>query len=164
MNGQFYWALGGAAIGAILVAISGGMMTVTGEWYHRLKFPGWKPPDWAFGPIWTTILIMAVIATAYAWDASPDSGTQSIILMALIINAGLNIFWNALFFAMKRPDLALLEVVLLWLSILALVLLFGRVSTIAALLILPYLVWVGIASALNLAIVRLNPPFGRARQ
>lgn len=161
MNGEFYWALGGATIGAIVVAIAGGILTVTGEWYHRLNFPGWKPPDWAFGPIWTAILIMAVVATAYAWDAAPDSGTRHIILMALIINAGLNIFWNALFFAMKRPDLALAEVVLLWLSILALVLLFAQVSTRAAILMVPYLIWVGIASALNLAIVRLNPPFRR---
>ena len=81
--------------------------------------------------------------------------------MALIINAGLNILWNAIFFAMKRPDLALIEVFFLWLSILALVLLFAQVSTIAAVLMLPYLVWVGVASALNLAIVRLNPPFRR---
>jgi len=161
MNGEFYWALGGSAIGAIVVAIAGGVLTVTGEWYHRLNFPGWKPPDWAFGPIWTAILIMAVVATAYAWDAAPDSGTQHIILMALIINAGLNILWNAIFFAMKRPDLALIEVFFLWLSILALVLLFAQVSTIAAVLMLPYLVWVGVASALNLAIVRLNPPFRR---
>jgi benzodiazapine receptor len=161
MNCEFYWALGGAAIGAIIVAVAGGVMTVTGDWYHRLKFPGWKPPDWAFGPIWTAILIMAVIATAYAWVAAPDRGMQSIILMALIINAGLNILWNALFFAMKRPDFALIEVILLWLSILALALLFAQVSTLAALLMLPYLVWVGIASALNLAIVRLNPPFRR---
>lgn len=163
MISEFYWALGSAAIGAIFVAIAGGVMTVTGEWYHRLKFPDWKPPDWAFGPIWTAILIMAVMATAYAWTAAPDSGTKSIILMALIINAGLNIFWNALFFAMKRPDFALIEVVLLWLSILALVLLFAPLATIAAVLMLPYLLWVGIAAALNLAIVRRNPPFGRAR-
>lgn len=161
MSGEFYWALGGAAIGAIIVAVAGGVMTVTGDWYHRLKFPGWKPPDWAFGPVWTAILIMAVVATAYAWVAAPDSGMQSIILMALIINAGLNILWNALFFAMKRPDFALIEVILLWLSILALVLLFAQVSTVAALLMLPYLVWVSIASALNLAIVQLNPPFRR---
>ena len=68
--------------------------------------------------------------------------------------------WSFLFFKLQRPDLALIEVGLLWLSVLAMIIYVRRFSGLAALLLLPYLVWVGVAAALNLAIVRLNAPFG----
>jgi len=156
----FLTALAVSAGVAIVVAVAGGLLTELSPWYDRLKKPSWKPPDWAFGPIWTVILILAVISAALAWDAAPDSATRGWILIVLIINSILNIAWSGVFFKMKRPDWALAEVLLLWLSIVALIVVLGQASRLAGLLMVPYLAWVSTAAFLNYRIVQLNRPFG----
>jgi benzodiazapine receptor len=145
---------------ALVVAVAGGVLTTIGPWYQGLRRPAWKPPDWAFGPIWTTIFTLAAISAVLAWNADAGPERRGALLLAYAVNAVLNIAWSAIFFRLRRPDWALAEVVLLWLSILALIVVTLRVSTLAAVLLLPYLAWVGIAAVLNRAIVRLNGPFG----
>ena len=157
---EFLWPLGIASGVAIVVAIAGALLTETGAWYDALKKPSWKPPDWAFGPVWTTIFVLTVIATALAWAAAEGTGARPLIFWALTINAVLNIAWSGIFFKMRRPDWALREVVLLWFSILGLVLVLGSVSFWAGVLLVPYLLWVSTASYLNLRIVQMNGPFG----
>lgn len=157
---EFLWPLGIASGVAVVVAIAGAVLTETGAWYDSLKKPAWKPPDWAFGPVWTTIFVLAVIATAIAWDAAAGTGARPLIFWALAINAVLNIAWSGIFFKLRRPDWALGEVVLLWLSILSLILVLGSVSTLAGVLLVPYLLWVSTATFLNLRIVQMNGPFG----
>lgn len=157
---EFLWPLGIASAVTIVVAIAGAVLTETGAWYDTLKKPAWKPPDWAFGPVWTTIFVLAVIATALAWQASAGTGARPLIFWALAINAIVNIAWSGIFFKMRRPDWALREVVLLWFSVLSLVIVLGSASTWAGILLLPYLLWVSIASFLNLRIVQMNGPFG----
>lgn len=157
---EFLWPLGIASAVTIVVAIAGAVLTETGAWYDTLKKPAWKPPDWAFGPVWTTIFVLAVIATALAWRASAGTGARPLIFWALAINAIVNIAWSGIFFKMRRPDWALREVVLLWCSVLSLVIVLGASSTWAGILLLPYLLWVSIASFLNLRIVQMNGPFG----
>ncbi|MGU3540618.1 TspO/MBR family protein [Methylobacterium sp. A54F] len=150
-----------AALVAVATGFAGGLLTVTGPWYHGLRQPAWKPPDWAFGPVWATILACAVASAAMAWGAA-DAGARGLLVAAYAVNVVLNVAWSGLFFRARRPDWALAEVVLLWLSVLALVVVTAPASTAAALLLLPYLAWVGVAAVLNLRIVRLNRPFGRA--
>lgn len=143
---------------AILVAAVGGVLTEIGPWYNSLRFPSWKPPNWAFGPVWTTIFILCVITATMAWAGASQS--QRLWLVALFgLNGGLNILWNILFFKLRRPDWALIETAFLWLSVAALMAFIWPISATASLLLTPYLVWVGIAGCLNLAIVRLNAPF-----
>ncbi|SFG84608.1 TspO/MBR family protein [Methylobacterium gossipiicola] len=155
------WISIAVAVGvALVVAVAGGVLTTLGPWYHGLRRPAWKPPDWAFGPIWATIFALAAVSAVIAWNADARPEPRRALLVAYGVNAVLNIAWSAIFFRMRRPDWALAEVVLLWLSILALILVTLRVSTLGAVLLLPYLVWVGIAAVLNRAIVRLNGPFG----
>ncbi|KQO56769.1 TspO protein [Methylobacterium sp. Leaf469] len=162
-SGQWNWTPIAVAAGiALVVAVAGGVLTTIGPWYQSLRRPDWKPPDWAFGPIWTTIFTLAAISAVLAWNADASPERRSALLVAYAVNAVLNIAWSAIFFRMRRPDWALAEVVLLWLSILALILVTLRVSTLGAVLLLPYLAWVGIAAVLNRAIVRLNGPFGAA--
>jgi translocator protein len=157
------WLPAAVAVAACLVVgVAGGVLTVTGPWYHALRRPGWKPPDWAFGPIWTTIFALTAISSVMAWHASPDASFRTLLLSAYGVNAVLNIAWSGLFFRAERPDWAFVEVIFLWLSILALLLITARVSATGAALLLPYLIWVGVAAFLNRAIVRLNGPFGRA--
>ena len=142
---------------AIVVGGIGGAATEIGPWYYSLVKPSWQPPDWAFGPIWTLIYITTGIAGVRAWRLG-DAGQRRMFLIALLINCVLNVVWSLLFFKMQRPDLALIEVVALWLSILPLILLPLRYSPRSSLLMLPYLAWVSVAAYLNLTIVRLNPP------
>jgi tryptophan-rich sensory protein len=140
---------------AILVGGIGGGATEIGPWYYSLVKPAWQPPDWAFGPIWTLIYITTGIAGVRAWRLG-DTRQRRMFLIALLINCVLNLVWSLLFFKMQRPDLALIEVVALWLSIVPLMLLPLRYSPRSSLLMLPYLAWVSVAAYLNLAIVRLN--------
>ena len=157
---SFPWTLGATALAAVIVAVAGGILTETGPWYRALKKPSWKPPDWAFGPVWTVILVLAAISAALAWEAATEPGAKAKVLTVLIVNSVLNIAWSGIFFKLRRPDWALREVVLLWVSVLSLILVLGSVSGLAGLLLVPYLLWVSTASFLNLRIVQMNGPFG----
>lgn len=157
---SFPWTLGGTALAAVIVAVAGGVLTETGPWYRALKKPSWKPPDWAFGPVWTVILVLAAISAALAWEAATDPGDKAKVLTVLVVNSVLNIAWSGIFFKMKRPDWALVEVVVFWFSILALVVVLGGQSALAGWLMVPYLAWVSVATFLNYRIVRMNGPFG----
>lgn len=147
---------------AILVALAGGILTDTGAWYRSLRRPSWKPPDWAFGPVWTVIFTLTATSAVLAWNADAGWGSRAALLAAYAINAVLNVAWSGLFFTLRRPDWALVELVLLWLSIVGLILVTAPLSITAALLLVPYLAWVGTAGFLNRAIVRLNGPFRSA--
>lgn len=149
-----------AALAALGVAMLGGLMTDIGPWYQQLKQPPWKPPDWAFGPAWTIIYALAAAAGVQAWRAAPDRAARESTLMLFALNGFLNVLWSLLYFRLRRPDWALVEVVALWLSVLALMVVLGRWSTPARWLLLPYLAWVAYAGALNWASVELNGPFG----
>jgi len=148
-----------AALSAIVVAVAGGWLTTIDPWYRSLRVPSWKPPDWAFGPVWTTIFTLAAIAGVLAWNAAPDGPERFWLLTAFAVNGILNIAWSGVFFRLQRPDWALVEVAALWLSVAVLILVVGRHSGLGALLLVPYLVWVGTAAMLNWSIVRLNGPF-----
>lgn len=147
---------GGAAV---LVAVLGATITDLGPWYRSLAKPSWTPPDGAFGMIWTVIFSLTALAAVAAWRAAPDNSAGDWLIGLFALNGFLNILWSLLFFRMQRPDWALIEVALLWLSIVALIVACARHSRFSALLLLPYLAWVSIAAALNYAIVDLNAPF-----
>ncbi|MBM3364583.1 MAG: tryptophan-rich sensory protein [Betaproteobacteria bacterium] len=143
---------------SLLVGGLGGAATEIGPWYFQLQKPSWQPPDWLFGPAWTTIYILTSIAGVKAWRRA-DEVQHRYFLGALLLNLVLNLFWSLIFFTSQRPDIALLEVVPLWLSILLMVLLVRSYSPQSALLMLPYLGWVAFAAYLNWTIVKLNAPF-----
>lgn len=143
---------------SLLVGGLGGAATEIGPWYFQLQKPSWQPPDWLFGPAWTTIYVLTSIAGVKAWRRA-DEVHRRYFLGALLLNLVLNLLWSLIFFTSQRPDIALLEVVPLWLSILLMVLLVRGYSPQSALLMLPYLGWVAFAAYLNWTIVKLNAPF-----
>ncbi len=146
-----------AAAAAALVAALGGLVTRLDPWYYQLALPSWKPPDWLFGPAWTLIFGCTALSGYQSWThAGRDRAFQARLLALFCINGLLNIAWSALFFRFHRPDWALLEVFLLWVSILGLIVLSSRKSVAAAWLLVPYLAWVSFAAALNYSVVRLN--------
>lgn len=149
-----------AVLAAVAVGALGGLATDIGPWYQQLKKPSWQPPDWLFGPVWTTIYALATIAGLRAAMAAPDRAARRQIVAAFFANASFNVLWSLLFFALHRPDWAFYEVGFLWVSIVVLIAVLGRHSRLAAWLIAPYLAWVSFAAYLNYTIVQLNQPFG----
>ncbi|MCU0837414.1 MAG: tryptophan-rich sensory protein [Rhodospirillales bacterium] len=149
-----------AAIVTFAVAALGSALTDIGPWYYALKKPSWQPPDWLFPVGWTIIFTLTATAAVLSWRAAYGTPLSAWIVVLFAFNGVLNALWSALFFRLQRPDWALIEVVLLWLSIVALIAVTALVSRTAAVLLLPYLLWVTFASALNTAVVRMNAPFG----
>jgi translocator protein len=147
-----------AVLWGLIVAGAGAFLTELSPWYHALKRPSWQPPDWLFGPTWTVILGLASLSLFLGLRQSQDRDGRVLILGLFVLNGVLNVLWSPLFFKLRRPDLALGEVPLLWLSILLPIVLLWSVSRISSLLLFPYLAWVSFAAFLNLMIVRLNRP------
>jgi translocator protein len=148
-----------AAAVAIFIGVLGGTLTDTGPWYQNLRKPPWQPPDWLFGPAWTLIFALATVSAVYAWRAAIDRAQREWVIGLFALNGFFNVLWSTLFFALKRPDWALIEVAFLWLSILLPIMVFWRLAKPASLYLLPYLMWVSFAAFLNLTVVRLNGPF-----
>jgi tryptophan-rich sensory protein len=157
-------SLGALAMAGVWMVGLGGMGVVATQlspWYYELRKPAWKPSDVLFGPVWSTIFLCAAIAFVLAWNAegaTPSARTRLVVVY--LVNAVLNVGWSLLFFRMRRPDWALVEVAALWISIVAMIWALAPLSKLGAALIAPYLAWVSFASVLNRAIVRLNAPFG----
>ena len=137
----------------------GGAFTELGPWYFSLQHPAWKPPDAAFGVIWTAIFTLSAVSGAMAWHAAHTPELRRRVTWLFGTNAVLNILWSALYFKCQRPDWALVEVVFLWLSIAALIVALWPLSRKASTLLMPYALWVAVAAALNLETVELNGPF-----
>ncbi len=147
-----YWSLF-PFLALVIVTASSGLLFRPGEWYETLRKPSWTPPNWLFGPVWSTLYIMIAVAGWLVWNADPGSAAIWFWGLQLVLNG----FWSYFFFGRRRMDLAFADVVLMWLSVLAFIVSAAGISSAAALLFVPYLVWVTIAAALNLAVWRLNP-------
>jgi len=147
-----------AALAAIFVALLGATITDLGPWYQQLQKPSWQPPEWLFGPAWTAIFALTALSAIEAWR-SAATDKRSTLVGLFCLNGFLNVLWSLLFFRAQRPDWALAEVSLLWLSILWLIIVLARISSRASCLLIPYLFWVTFAAYLNLTVVRLNAPF-----
>ncbi|MEO0398664.1 MAG: TspO/MBR family protein [Pseudomonadota bacterium] len=148
-----------AGAAALSVSFAGGSLTTIGPWYRALEKSTLNPPDWVFGPVWTIIYILVVFSAVYGWRTAQTPSRRRWVTVLFLANAGLNVGWSALFFAMQRPDWALMELTLLWLSVAALIAFLAPFARVSALLLTPYLAWVSFAGYLNMEVVRLNPPF-----
>ncbi|WP_448585248.1 TspO/MBR family protein [Thermaurantiacus sp.] len=157
--GSLIPAIVGALV-ALVIALLGTTLTDTGPWYQALARPRWTPPDAAFGIIWMVALALWAAAAVAAWRAAPTHREAEASVGLFALTGFLNILWSLLFFRLKRPDLALAEGAVLWLSVVGLLVASARVSRTAAILLLPYLAWVSMAVAFTWEIVRLNRPFG----
>jgi tryptophan-rich sensory protein len=146
-------------LGAVVCGGAGGALTRIDSWYRNLRKPSWQPPDWLFGPVWTIIIGLSAWAAVIGWRHAPSPHSQILVAGLFGVNVVLNVGWSFFFFFSRRPDLALREVVVLWLSIAALIAALAGISALGAALLVPYLLWVSFAAYLNLTIVRLNGAF-----
>jgi translocator protein len=140
-----------AAIGSVAV-------TRTIEtWYVALHKPSWNPPNWLFAPVWTTLYLLMAISAWLIWRNRDASPTQArLALWLFLIQLALNAAWSWIFFAFMLPGAALVEIVVLWIVILATIIAAWPISRTASLLLVPYLGWVTFASVLNATLWRLN--------
>ena len=160
-RGDLGWLLGflGVTFGA---AVLGGIFTARSvkTWYQTLRKPSWKPPDWLFGPVWTTLYtMMAVSAWLVQRKAKEDPAlarAASLALAAWLHQLGLNVLWSWIFFGRQRIRQGLGVIIALWFAIVETIWFAWRVSPKAALLLAPYLAWTTFAGALNLRIWWLN--------
>lgn len=126
------------------------------EWYRSIEKPAWNPPSWIFGPVWTALYFAIGTAGWLVWRKSGFRGAQwamTIFAIQLILNAA----WSPVFFGMGRPDLAFVLIIVLLVTILMTVVAFRKHDQRAAWLLFPYVLWVSFATALNYAIMVLNP-------
>ena len=160
MFGYSGTAIALAAGGLVVTAAGGALVTQLGPWYYGLKKPAWQPPDWLFGPAWTAIFLCMAVAFVLSWEKLPDTGDKVRLFGLFALNGGLNTLWSFLFFGRRRPDLALIEIVPFFSSIVLLTLTVAPLDRRAAWAFAPYLCWVLFATVLNISIVRRNAPFG----
>jgi len=126
------------------------------SFYSQLAQPAWAPPSFLFGPVWTVLYALMAIAAWLVWR-SGGLHTNRIALSLFMVQLALNALWSWLFFAWQRGALAFVDIVLLWLLIVVTLVSFWRVRPLAGALLIPYLLWVSFASALNYSLWQLNP-------
>ena len=146
-------------VGAVLLASSiGSFATVRAipRWYQGLAKPSFNPPGWLFGPAWTVLYLMMAVAAWLVWKQGLGAAGVKLALVVFLGQLVLNTLWSVVFFGLRSPLAGLVDIVALWLAILATVILFFRVSVPAGVLLLPYIGWVSFAAVLNAAILHLN--------
>ena len=126
------------------------------SFYSQLVQPAWAPPPWIFAPVWSILYALMAISAWLVWR-SGGFQTNRTALSFFIVQLLLNALWSWLFFAWHRGALAFADTLLLWAAIVVTLVLFWRVSLLAGALLIPYLLWVGFASALNYSLWKLNP-------
>ena len=148
-------------VGFLLVAFSaatiGGLATASsvGTWYLTLHKPAWNPPGWLFGPVWSVLYTIMAVAAWRIWQQAASS-LRSGALRLFYVQLGLNAIWSCLFFGLRNPGLALLEILLLLAVLVVVQVRFWRLDRVAGRLWLPYLAWVSFATVLNATVWWLN--------
>ncbi|MFO7658302.1 MAG: TspO/MBR family protein [Bacteroidales bacterium] len=125
------------------------------EWYTTLNQPSFNPPNYLFGPVWTTLYILMGISLFLIWKQA-KSNERNVAITVFLIQLILNFAWSFLFFYLNRIDIALVEIIVLWISIIVMLIKFYRIKPIAAFINIPYLLWVSFASILNASYFLLN--------
>lgn len=126
-------------------------------WYTTLQKPAFSPPNWLFAPVWITLYTMMGIALYLVWRKSESTDVPSVVFIVFAVQLGLNALWSFVFFGLRSPFWGVVEITMLWLAIITVIILFWKVSQYAALLLVPYLLWVSFAALLNFSLWRLNP-------
>lgn len=148
--------LGLAGFVLLVVAVaSTGAMFKPGAWYEALAKPFWTPPNWLFPVAWTILYLMIAVAGWLVWREAGLAGARQALTL-YFLQLMLNAAWSWLFFGLHRMDLAMIDIVALWIAVAATIAAFYAVSLPAALLLVPYLAWVSYAAALNFAIWQAN--------
>jgi benzodiazapine receptor len=125
-------------------------------WYASLEKPSFTPPNWVFSPVWIALFVLMGIAAFLVWNKGLSDKEVKIALSIFVAQLILNVLWSAMFFGLRSPLAGFIEIVILWIVILLTILYFLKVSKMAGILLVPYILWVSFAAVLNFSIWRLN--------
>ncbi|MCX9082092.1 MAG: tryptophan-rich sensory protein [Candidatus Methanoperedens sp.] len=125
-------------------------------WFATLQKPSFAPPNWVFAPVWTSLYIMMGISLFLVWQKGREDKTVKAAIYLFAGQLVLNALWSFVFFGLRSPLLGLIEIIILWIAILATIMSFMKVSRTAAYLLIPYFLWVSFASIVNFSIWSLN--------
>jgi benzodiazapine receptor len=153
---QIFKLLASLALPLVLGAIAG-LFTAEAvpEWYETLNRPPFNPPNWLFGPVWTTLYILLGISLFLIWKQSA-SKERNLAIFVFLLQQVLNFGWSFIFFYFNMIGFALIEIILLWISIIIMLVLFYKIKPMAAYINIPYLIWVTFATILNASYYLLN--------
>lgn len=142
----------------LLVGAVAGYFTSSGVdgWYVLANKPSFNPPNWIFAPVWTTLYILMGIALFLVWRADAPKAIKQTAIILFAAQLTLNFFWSFIFFSLQQTGWAFVVIILMWLMILLTIIWFGKISSTAAWLLVPYICWVSFASVLNYSIWHLN--------
>lgn len=124
-------------------------------WYTTINKSPLNPPSWVFAPVWTTLFVMMGIAVSIIW-LSEKNEARNKALKIFFVQLVLNTLWSIIFFGLKNPALAFVEIIFLWVAILYTIILFRKIDRKASCLLIPYILWVSFASVLTLSVAMLN--------
>lgn len=125
-------------------------------WYAAAIKPSFNPPNWIFAPVWTALYILMGIALYLIWKSEAEKNIKQTALILFAVQLLLNFFWSFIFFSLQQTGWAFVEIIVMWLAIFFTILWFGKISSTAAWLLVPYISWVSFASLLNFYIWKLN--------
>jgi translocator protein len=142
----------------LLVGGLSGFFTTSGVsgWYAMANKPSFNPPNWIFAPVWTTLYILMGIAFYLVWESTATASVKQTAIILFAVQLTLNFFWSIIFFKFQLTGWAFIEIIVMWLAILLTIIWFGKISSTAAWLLVPYICWVSFATVLNNSIWRLN--------
>lgn len=142
----------------LLVSLIGGAVTAPAvrSWYNTLNKPMFNPPDWAFSLAWTILFILMAISAYLVNKRAQDKETSDRAIRIYNAQLFLNLLWSVLFFGLRSPRLAFIDIIFLWCAIVYTIKAFHKIYTPSATLLIPYILWVTFAAILNLYIVLLN--------
>lgn len=143
--------VGCEAVGLLATPVT---ITAIPTWYASLNKPFFSPPNFVFGPVWTILYLLMGVALYLVWMKNKKVKTAVVVFSGQLV---LNFLWSIIFFGLHLPILAFLEIIFLWVAIAVTIIIFAKISKVAAYLLVPYLLWVSFAAILNIAIVVLNP-------
>jgi len=128
---------------------------ITG-WYAGLVKPSFNPPNWIFAPVWTTLFVLMGISFYLVWNKGLKDKASKTAVVIFSVQLALNTFWSIIFFGLHNPGAAFVEIIFLWIAIIATIIAFAKISKPAAWLLAPYILWVSFAAILNFSILVIN--------
>lgn len=140
------------------VGLAGGLFTASSvnTWYAHLNKPSFNPPNAVFGPVWTLLYLLMALAALRVWRSAAPDGRRLKAILLFALQLVLNLEWSLVFFGLRQPTLALIDLGCLFLGVVATAVCFWRIDRPASLMMAPYAAWVAFAGLLNFEICRLN--------
>lgn len=139
-------------------AFIGGLFTASSiaDWYQYLAKPSFSPPSWVFGPVWTLLYLLMGISLYLIWEKGLKNRKVKDVFILFIVHIFFNVLWSVLFFGLRTPFLAFADIIVMWITLAAVIVLSSRLNKYSPLLLIPYLFWISFALLLNFSIWKLN--------